>query len=133
MSEGPTRSCFSVGGRELAVGRAEQTAADDAVLLFDGVFLQRSELSGVWDICLWVEASFGVTVRRAVERDSVTAHQTALVREKYERRYVPGQRLYLDLYRPQKTAHIVVDNADLANPSLHYQRLDRPSNEPTSQ
>jgi len=45
---------------------------------------------------------------------------------------VPGQKMYLDLYRPQETAHIVVDNTDLANASLHYQRLFGPSGEPTS-
>lgn len=41
-------------------------ASEDAILLFDGVFLLRPELQDVWDFAIWVEAPFDVTVQRAV-------------------------------------------------------------------
>ena len=41
-----------------------QTAREDAVLLFDGVFLQRAELDGAWDLVIWVEAPFDVTIKQ---------------------------------------------------------------------
>lgn len=110
-----------------SVSPADQTAADDAIFLFDGVFLQRPELAGVWDVCLWVEAPFDVTVARAVNRDAAAADETAPIRERYERRYVPGQRIYLECCRPQETAHIVVNNSDLSNPQLRYRRRSSPS------
>src|SRR4029453_10489913 len=45
------------------------TAADDAVLLFDGVFLMRPELIGRWDLRVFVSTAFETTVERAVLRE----------------------------------------------------------------
>ena len=45
-----------------------QAALPEAVLLFEGVFLQRPELDGSWELTIWVEAEFDVTVARAEDR-----------------------------------------------------------------
>ena len=104
-----------------AVEAPVRAAADDAVLLFDGVFLQRSELDGLWDLTIWVDVPFEVTVERAVVRDARTGgSDAAAVRDKYDRRYVPGQRLYLEQRRPRERADIVFGNADLARPTLSF-------------
>jgi len=99
-----------------------QRAGVDAILLFDGVFLQRSELGDAWDFRIWVEAPFDVTVPRAVRRDAGGQDQGAALRAKYQRRYMPGQIMYLDQYCPRNAANIVVDNADFDNPALHFRR-----------
>jgi uridine kinase len=96
-----------------------QTAAANAILLFDGVFLQRLELADVWDFRIWVEAPFDVTVARAVRRDAIGSDRATLIEGKYERRYVPGQLIYLDTCHPRDTANIIFNNVNLENPELH--------------
>jgi uridine kinase len=107
------------------VDRAVQTprrlSRRNAVLLLDGVFLQRSELDGSWDVTVWVQAPFEVTVERAVVRDARNGGlDPTLVRDKYACRYVPGQRLYLEQARPNERADIVFSNADLEHPDVRF-------------
>jgi uridine kinase len=71
----------------------------------DGVFLQRPELDDLWDLRIWVDISFEESLRRAVIRD---AHYMEDARGRYERRYHPGQRLYLAAVDPRTRADIVV-------------------------
>jgi uridine kinase len=86
--------------------------------LFDGVFLQRPELKGQWDVTIWVDAPFEITVERAVARDVRNGGDAAVTRSKYDSRYVPGQQLYMREGRPKKRAGIVFDNADLERPTV---------------
>lgn len=91
------------------------------VLLFDGIFLLRPELDGFWDVTVWLDVPFEVTVERAVARDARTGSvDPAGVRAKYGRRYVPGQRLYLDQVQPNKRADIVFSNADLDRSRIEF-------------
>jgi uridine kinase len=76
-----------------------------APLVADGVFLQRPELDDLWDLRIWVDVSFEESLRRAVIRD---AHYMDDVRGRYEGRYHPGQRIYLDEVDPRARADIVV-------------------------
>ena len=100
----------------------EETANADTILLFDGVFLQRPELTGSWEIRIWVDAPFDVTVPRAVKRDGGATGQTELL-DRYRQRYVPGQLMYIEQCGPQRAADILIDNADLANPRVLYRRF----------
>lgn len=92
-------------------------ADDDAVLVFDGVFLHRPELRDHWDYSIFLRASFEVTLERAALRDRELLGGASQVRERYLRRYVPGQQLYLSEVRPEGRASAVVDNDDPARPS----------------
>jgi uridine kinase len=93
-------------------------APQDAVLLFDGVFLSRPELAGSWDLTVWLDVPFEITVERAVARDVRRGGDAAATRNKYEHRYVPGQRLYIEQCRPKERADIVVDNAVFDRPKI---------------
>ena len=55
--------------RDASVLRPLSRSPADAVLLFDGIFLMRPELVQHWDMVIFVEASFDVTVDRARLRD----------------------------------------------------------------
>ena len=101
-----------------AVESPRQVAPRDAVLLFDGVFLSRAELRGSWDMTVWVDVPFEVTVERAVARDARRGGDTVVTRGKYELRYVPGQRLYLTQCRPLEGADVVFDNTALDRPGV---------------
>lgn len=89
-----------------------QVAKANAVLLFDGVFLLRSELMQYWDFTIFVEAAFENTLARAEQRDAVLFGSVEEVRRRYEQRYIPGQKLYFDEYQPKERAKVVVDNND---------------------
>jgi uridine kinase len=98
------------------VDAAPQQAVEDAVLLFDGVFLLRPELRTHWEFAIFLRAGFDVTVARAEARDRELFGSAAQVRRRYEERYVPGQRLYLSEVEPERFASVVIDNEDPARP-----------------
>jgi len=93
-------------------------APEDATLVFDGVFLLRPELDPAWDFRVFLDVPFSETLRRAVARDRELFGSAAAVRERYRRRYIPGQRLYDASVRPREHADVVVDNRDPAAPKL---------------
>jgi uridine kinase len=108
-----------------AVDAPPRAARRDAILLFDGVFLARPELDGGWDMTIWLDVPFEVTVERAIARDSRNGGDAAVTRDKYERRYVPGQRLYMTMCRPRERADIIVDNTAFDRPKIIHSSMQR--------
>lgn len=88
----------------------------DGILLCDGIFLLRPELTHYWDVKIFVDVPFDVTVERAAQRDAMALGGVEAARERYWQRYVPGQRLYLSQCHPQSLADVIVDNTDPLNP-----------------
>ena len=105
---------------ESPVDSPERIADPNAVLLFDGVFVLREELREFWDFSIFVDAGFDVTLARALERDLSLFGSERAVRERYESRYIPGERLYLERCRPGERADAVVRNDEPANPALEW-------------
>jgi len=95
-----------------------RTAEANAVLLFDGVFLLRSELIQWWDLTIFVDAGFETTLARAEQRDAGLSGSFEELRRRYRERYIPGQRLYIAESRPREHADVVVNNNDLQDPVL---------------
>ena len=91
-----------------------EEAPRNAVLLFDGVFLLRPELLGYWDISCFLDAPFTTTIPRCARRDGGSPDVNAVE----NRRYVEGQKLYLDRCDPKRKATIVIDNANLMSPDI---------------
>lgn len=100
------------------VGDVDEHAAPTAVLLLDGVFLLRPELRDHFDFSVFVRADFAITVKRAELRDALLFGSVDEVRQRYQERYVPGQRLYLASAEPERFASIVVDNNDPERPHV---------------
>ena len=100
------------------VAAPEEEASDDSILLFDGVFLLRPELRVFWDFSIFVRAGFDETLRRAEERDRELMGGAQAVRERYRKRYIPGQELYFRRCAPQDVADVVIDNTDVSQPRL---------------
>lgn len=99
-------------------------ASERSVLLVDGVFLLRPELRGAWDFTVFVSASFGEVLRRALERDLELFESAATIERRYRVRYIPGQELYFARARPDLVADAVVVNENPAIPELRvrYER-----------
>jgi uridine kinase len=106
--------------RDAAIDEPPETAADDAILLLDGVFLLRPELRAHWDYRIFVEASFATTVARARSRDLALFGSEDEVVRRYTQRYVPGQRLYLAEARPTAIADAIIANDDPSAPTLRF-------------
>lgn len=95
-----------------------QQAPADAILLFDGIFLHRPELQNHWDFTIFVDTRFDVILARACERDRQKFVTTDGVRQRFEQRFIPGSRLYLEAERPHDRADVVMDNNDVQRPTL---------------
>lgn len=111
------------------VDAPSQFAPDDAVLLFDGIFLQRPEISGYWDLSLYVDVSVDIALERATDRYLARNGQAGelldvnTLLKRYKLRYIPAQQHYSDGCHPKESADIVVDNNDLHRPFISRSRL----------
>jgi uridine kinase len=99
---------------DAAVDAPVEQVGEDAVVVVDGLFLHRPELRSFWDLSVFLEVPFEVSVRRMATRDGSDPDPDA----DSNRRYVDGQRLYLASFDPRRHATVVVDNTDLAAPRL---------------
>lgn len=95
------------------------TVLTDAVVIVDGIFLQRPELTDAWDATVWVGAPFEVTVPRGNLRFSRDGAELDPDPEApMNQRYVGGQRLYLAEADPIGRSTWVFDNTSLEEPTL---------------
>lgn len=94
------------------------TAADDSILIADGVLLQRPELDPEWDLRIWVDVDPSDSLRRGVARDQAWMGSTELAEHRYRTKYLPGEQRYVDEVRPADRAQLVVDNRDFTAPRL---------------
>ena len=97
-----------------------------AVLVFDGLFVQRPELNGHWDVTIFLDAD----ERREREwlsfllddlPDDVLGRAATLdarlARARWPR-YRDGWRTYVDAVEPVSVATVVVDNNDFGAPDI---------------
>jgi uridine kinase len=80
---------------------------DDAILIVDGIFLNRPELRGIWNYSIWLEVDPKVAAARMLERDGETTNP---------KRYSGGQKLYLKEAKPREAATAIIDNNDFDHP-----------------
>lgn len=97
-----------------AVNPPVYRAEASAVLVLDGLFLHREELAGVWDLSIFLRASFAVSVARTAARDGGHPDPDHLSQS----RYVRGQQLYFAACQPWQRADLVIDVTDLDAPVL---------------
>ncbi len=91
-----------------------ESVGEVEVLVFDGIFLHRSELRDLWDVSVFLEVDFEVSILRGAGRGYGDPDFTA----PSNRRYVEGQKLYLATCRPHERATWVIDNNILADAHL---------------
>jgi len=82
----------------------------DDVLIVDGVFVHRDELTPYWDFSIYLYVDLAVSLVRMSVRDDLPIETTG--------RYTGAHRLYLDACDPLRRAGVVVDNTDLGTPRM---------------
>jgi uridine kinase len=80
---------------------------EDAILVVDGIFLNRPELRGIWNYSIWLEVDRKIAAQRVLARDGVSGNA---------KRYADGQKLYLKEAKPREAATAIIDNNDFENP-----------------
>lgn len=105
--------------------RVENTVAanavaitSDSIILFDGIFMNRDELRGYWDLSIFLDVSFETVRKRAVLRDAKLFGTEEAALKKYDTRYIPGEELYIASCNPKDRADIVIDNNDWQHPAI---------------
>jgi uridine kinase len=111
-------ACYDYS-KDTAVESDWEQAPVDAILLFDGIFLNRPELKDHWDFTVFVHADFSVILDRACQRDIEKFQSEKRIRESFEQRFIPGSRLYLEQERPYLKADIVLNNNHVQRPTVH--------------
>ncbi|HMH57571.1 MAG TPA: uridine kinase, partial [Galbitalea sp.] len=79
----------------------------DAILIVDGIFLNRPELRGIWNYSIWLEVDRKIAAQRVLARDGASGNA---------KRYTDGQKLYLKEAKPREAATAIFDNNDFENP-----------------
>ena len=98
--------------RDAPIQSRWQTGQADGVLIIDGVFMNRPELSGIWNYSILLEVTWDVAYERLAARDGRDENPAALSNARYRE----GQELYFAEADPAAHADAIVDNDDPAHP-----------------
>jgi len=112
--DGRYRSIATDLSRDCRVTSPLRSARPGTVVIVEGLFLHRDELSRWWDYSVFLDVPFEVTAARMAVRDGTPADPG----HPKMRRYVEGQRLYFRACAPWARATRVVDNSDARRPAV---------------
>lgn len=99
--------CAFDPGADAPVDEPPVEVPPQAVVIVEGMFLHRDELSSRWDMSVFLDVPFSVTVPRMVQRDGAPPDPE----HPLWFRYLEGQRLYLSACKPSERATHVIDNS----------------------
>lgn len=106
---------------DLPVAALTEQAESNSILIFDGIFLHRSELQSYWDYSVFLDVTPETGLKRCAMRGDGSADPFA----DSNFRYVEGQKKYLRECQPKKLATIVIDNEDWDAPEIRSNRAVR--------
>lgn len=93
----------------------------DHIIIFEGIFLFKNEMVDFFDYKIFLDADFSVTLERMIKRDlpaSANQEEKHQYIQRTEKKYRPGQKMYLSINDPKSKADIIIDNSDFENPVI---------------
>lgn len=78
-----------------------------SIVIIEGVFLQRNELSNVFDYMIYIDIPEEIRLERVLERDGYIGDKEQ-IKAKYDNRYFPAEHHYTEIYSPSKNADYIV-------------------------
>lgn len=88
----------------------------DTIVLFEGVLLYREPLNQYFDFRLFIDISFEEVLIRAKKRDGVLFGDEVI--ERYKKKYIPIQKLYIESCDPKNKSDVIISNEDYMNPQI---------------
>lgn len=107
---------YDWGNDELAGWR---DVPDRGIVLVEGVYSTRRELSGYYDFRIWIEASHETRLARGLARDGDGA------RDRWVKDWMPAEDRYVSAHAPARTADVVVigDRLPSVDPTRQFVEL----------
>ncbi len=96
--------------------KKEYIFCKNSIVIFEGVFLFRKEFFSYIDYKIFIEISFKESIKRAKIRDVPLYGKKVL--KKYNEKYLPAQKKYLNQSPPLKTANIIINNTNWEFPRI---------------
>ena len=96
--------------------KKEYVFDQDTIVVFEGVFLFRKELSRYIDYKIFIEVPFKESRERARVRDVPIFGEEIL--KKYDEKYFPAQKKYLKEFPSSKIADMMIDNSNWEYPKI---------------
>jgi uridine kinase len=93
-----------------------EAAATGTVLVMDGIFLHRPELRDYWNLSVFLQVPFEISIPRGAGRGEGFGSPDPEAESNL--RYIEGQKRYLRECNPQEQATYVIDNSDLNSPYI---------------
>ena len=78
-----------------------------SIVIVEGVFLQKEELKGIFDYVVYMDISRETRLARVLKRDSYIGDEEQ-IKAKYEKRYFPAERFYMQNCEPKIKADYVI-------------------------
>lgn len=98
----------------------------DTIVLVEGVLLYREPIDKYFDFKIYIDISFDEVIKRALKRDFGIFGDS--VAEKYNKKYIPIQKLYIEKYTPKEKSNIIIDNEDYMKPKIVKRELTDKAN-----
>jgi uridine kinase len=97
--------------QEIAVEFSKHTYQFEGIdiILLEGIFLFKREHVNYFDQKIWLECSFDVALKRAIDRSQEGLPPQETIKA-YETIYFPAQRLHFDIDRPRDSADLIFSN-----------------------
>jgi N-acetylglutamate synthase-like GNAT family acetyltransferase len=93
---------------------------NQTIFILEGIFLFRKELENYWDFKIFLDVSFETALNRNIQRekDQQSIGDKEQIINRYNMRYIPGQKMYFKNDNPRETSDIILDNNDYNKPIL---------------
>lgn len=119
-------------GNAVVFGSTKSSAGNDGDILternivliifdLDGT-LYRPPVDPFFDYRVFMDISFDQVLKRAKERD-VPKYGPEII-EKYMKKYIPAQKMYMEKFSPKQRANLVINNDDYNRPSIQNGRRE---------
>ena len=79
------------------------------IVIVEGIFLQRAELKGLFDYVIYIDVPECIRFERLIKRDTYIGSESDII-SKYQNRYFPAERKYIEEYDPHNKADYVINN-----------------------
>ncbi|MFF2753320.1 hypothetical protein ACFVR1_06130 [Psychrobacillus sp. NPDC058041] len=102
------------------VNKVEKVATKDMILIVDGTFLFKQDLSDLFDYKIFVDSDFKIARMRGAKREERAFGSFEKAEEIFLKRYHAASKLYLEQHSPQVHANAIIQNNVLNNPTIVY-------------